>query len=123
MADHNVKLAGYREIEFFAQTQQLIESASPPTKPAHRRSAGGPGGGRPDPPRSPDPGRGLCLRQGRHRLQMMDDQQTHAEMGLERVAAFLYRARSLRAAFFGSRRVEAAWCSSNRPRRSPGPAT
>ncbi len=96
---HDIKTGrgGIREIEFFAQTQQLIwggrlqELRVGPTCEALRRLAGA---GRIDPATAV----GLIddyrfLRRLEHRLQMVDDAQTHAlpsdRAGIERIAVFL----------------------------------
>jgi [glutamine synthetase] adenylyltransferase / [glutamine synthetase]-adenylyl-L-tyrosine phosphorylase len=96
---HDIKTGrgGIREIEFFAQTQQLIwggrlqELRVGPTCEALRRLAGA---GRIDPAtaaRLIDDYR--FLRRLEHRLQMVDDAQTHAlpadRAGIERIADFL----------------------------------
>jgi glutamate-ammonia-ligase adenylyltransferase len=96
---HDIKTGrgGIREIEFFAQTQQLIwggrqqELRVGPTCEALRRLAGA---GRIDPAaaaRLIDDYR--FLRRLEHRLQMVDDAQTHAlpsdRAGIERIALFL----------------------------------
>jgi glutamate-ammonia-ligase adenylyltransferase len=96
---HDIKTGrgGIREIEFFAQTQQLIwggrlpELRVGPTCEALRRLAGA---GRIDPATA-----GLLiedyrfLRRLEHRLQMVDDAQTHAlppdRAGIGRIAVFL----------------------------------
>jgi [glutamine synthetase] adenylyltransferase / [glutamine synthetase]-adenylyl-L-tyrosine phosphorylase len=96
---HNVKTGrgGIREIEFFAQTQQLIwggrmrELRVGPTCEALRRLAAS---GRIDPPAAME----LIadyrfLRRLEHRLQMVEDAQTHTlpatDDGLEQIAVFL----------------------------------
>ena len=96
---HDIKTGrgGIREIEFFAQTQQLIwggrlqELRVGPTCEALRRLAGA---GRIDPATAAqliDDYR--FLRRLEHRLQMVDDAQTHAlpsdRAGIERIALFL----------------------------------
>jgi glutamate-ammonia-ligase adenylyltransferase len=96
---HDIKTGrgGIREIEFFAQTQQLIwggrlqELRVGPTCEALRRLAGA---GRIDPATAAqliDDYR--FLRRLEHRLQMVDDAQTHAlpsdRAGIERIAVFL----------------------------------
>jgi glutamate-ammonia-ligase adenylyltransferase len=96
---HDIKTGrgGIREIEFFAQTQQLIwggrlqELRVGPTCEALRRLAGA---GRIDPSTAAqliDDYR--FLRRLEHRLQMVDDAQTHAlpsdRAGIERIAVFL----------------------------------
>jgi len=96
---HDIKTGrgGIREIEFFAQTQQLIwggrlqELRVGPTCEALRRLAGA---GRIDPATAAqliDDYR--FLRRLEHRLQMVDDAQTHAlpsdRAGIERMAVFL----------------------------------
>jgi glutamate-ammonia-ligase adenylyltransferase len=96
---HDIKTGrgGIREIEFFAQTQQLIwggrlqELRVGPTCEALRRLAGA---GRIDPATAAqliDDYR--FLRRLEHRLQMVDDAQTHAlpadRAGIERIAIFL----------------------------------
>ncbi len=96
---HDIKTGrgGIREIEFFAQTQQLIwggrlqELRVGPTCEALRRLAGA---GRIDPAAAAqliDDYR--FLRRLEHRLQMVDDAQTHAlpsdRAGIERIAVFL----------------------------------
>ena len=99
VAGHDIKTGrgGIREIEFFAQTQQLIwggrlhELQVGPTCEALRRLASA---GRTDPATASsliDDYR--FLRRLEHRLQMVDDAQTHAlpadQAGLERIAVFL----------------------------------
>ena len=99
VAGHDIKTGrgGIREIEFFAQTQQLIwggrlhELQVGPTCEALRRLASA---GRSDPATASsliDDYR--FLRRLEHRLQMVDDAQTHAlpadQAGLERIAVFL----------------------------------
>ena len=96
---HDIKTGrgGIREIEFFAQTQQLIwggrlqELRVGPTCEALRRLAGA---GRIDPAAAAqliDDYR--FLRRLEHRLQMVDDAQTHTlpsdRAGIERIAVFL----------------------------------
>jgi len=99
VAGHNVKLGrgGIREIEFFAQTQQLIWGGREPglrarvttetlmALAAHGRIA------TPTAVEMVEAYR--FLRTVEHRLQMIDDQQTHElprdDEGLERLAAFL----------------------------------
>ncbi len=96
---HDIKTGrgGIREIEFFAQTQQLIwggrlqELRVGPTCEALRRLAGA---GRIDPATAAqliDDYR--FLRRLEHRLQMIEDAQTHAlpsdRPGIERIAVFL----------------------------------
>jgi glutamate-ammonia-ligase adenylyltransferase len=96
---HDIKTGrgGIREIEFFAQTQQLIwggrlqELRVGPTCEALRRLAGA---GRIDPATAAqliDDYR--FLRRLEHRLQMVDDAQTHAlpsdRAGIERISVFL----------------------------------
>ncbi|MFL5266587.1 MAG: bifunctional [glutamine synthetase] adenylyltransferase/[glutamine synthetase]-adenylyl-L-tyrosine phosphorylase [Stellaceae bacterium] len=96
---HNIKTGrgGIREIEFFAQTQQLIwggrlhELQVGPTCEALQRLAAA---GRIDPAIAPALiGDYRFLRRLEHRLQMVDDAQTHAlpsnREGLERIAVFL----------------------------------
>ena len=99
IAGHNVKLGrgGIREIEFFAQTQQLIwggrhpELRSPRTIDALRALAAH---GRINDETAEDMIEAYrFLRTVEHRLQMVDDQQTHElprdEEALEAIAAFL----------------------------------
>ncbi|MDJ0608998.1 MAG: bifunctional [glutamine synthetase] adenylyltransferase/[glutamine synthetase]-adenylyl-L-tyrosine phosphorylase [Kiloniellales bacterium] len=99
LAGHNVKLGrgGIREIEFFAQTQQLIYGGRAPelrsarTEDALRALADA---GRIDPEIAIQLGESYrFLRKLEHRLQMMDDHQTHSipkePAGLERLAAFM----------------------------------
>ena len=84
MAGHNIKLGrgGIREIEFFAQTQQLIYGGRAPelrsarTKEALAALAAA---GRIDQATADDLSRAYdYLRRLEHRLQMIDDQQTHS---------------------------------------------
>ena len=99
VAGHDIKTGrgGIREIEFFAQTQQLIwggriyELQVGPTCEALRRLAAA---GRTDPAMAAaliDDYR--FLRRLEHRLQMVDDAQTHtlpaSRAGIERIAIFL----------------------------------
>jgi glutamate-ammonia-ligase adenylyltransferase len=96
---HDIKTGrgGIREIEFFAQTQQLIwggrirELQVGPTCEALRRLAAA---GRIDPATAGELiGDYRFLRRLEHRLQMVDDAQTHALpadlTGIERIAVFL----------------------------------
>jgi glutamate-ammonia-ligase adenylyltransferase len=96
---HDIKTGrgGIREIEFFAQTQQLIwggrlqELRVGPTCEALRRLAGA---GRIDPATAAQLiGDYRFLRRLEHRLQMVDDAQTHAlpadRAGIERISVFL----------------------------------
>jgi len=96
---HDIKTGrgGIREIEFFAQTQQLIwggrlrELRVGPTCEALRRLAGA---GRIDPETAAQLIRDYrFLRRLEHRLQMVDDAQTHAlpsdRAGVARIALFL----------------------------------
>ena len=96
---HDIKTGrgGIREIEFFAQTQQLIwggrvrELRVAPTCEALRRLAAA---GRVDPATAGDLiGDYRFLRRLEHRLQMIDDQQTHAlpadRDGIAHIAIFL----------------------------------
>ncbi len=96
---HDIKTGrgGIREIEFFAQTQQLIwggrlrELRVGPTCEALRRLAGA---GRIDPATAARLINDYrFLRRLEHRLQMVDDAQTHAlppdRAGIERIATFL----------------------------------
>ena len=83
VAGHNVKLGrgGIREIEFFAQTQQLIWGGRDPTlRQANTcealRSLAAAGHVEPDVPAALE-GAYRFLRTVEHRLQMIDDQQTH----------------------------------------------
>jgi [glutamine synthetase] adenylyltransferase / [glutamine synthetase]-adenylyl-L-tyrosine phosphorylase len=80
---HNIKLGrgGIREIEFFAQTQQLIWGGR---DPALRSAAPATRSRRSPPAAAPHRGRWrrtdrllLFLRRVEHRLQMVEDQQTH----------------------------------------------
>ncbi|MDH5772221.1 MAG: bifunctional [glutamine synthetase] adenylyltransferase/[glutamine synthetase]-adenylyl-L-tyrosine phosphorylase, partial [Rhodospirillaceae bacterium] len=96
---HNVKLGrgGIREIEFFAQTQQLIwggrnrELRIAPTQKAIRALCDA------DMVKSKDAQQlidsYIFLRQVEHRLQMVDDEQTHSlpddDAGIEKIAIFL----------------------------------
>ena len=96
---HNVKLGrgGIREIEFFAQTQQLIYGGRDP----QLRCAGTlealdalAAAGRIDRQAAEELGRCYAFLRGlEHRLQMVDDQQTHNlpkdSDGIARIAAFL----------------------------------
>jgi glutamate-ammonia-ligase adenylyltransferase len=99
LAGHNIKLGrgGIREIEFFAQTQQLIYGGRDPqlrssaTVEALDALAGA---GRIDRAAARDLAEAYrFLRTLEHRLQMVDDQQTHElpkdPAGLAQVAAFL----------------------------------
>jgi glutamate-ammonia-ligase adenylyltransferase len=99
LAGHNIKLGrgGIREIEFFAQTQQLIYGGrdarlrAPATVEALAALAGA---GRIDRAAAADLSAAYrFLRTLEHRLQMIDDQQTHdlpkTSEGLAQVAAFL----------------------------------
>ncbi len=99
IAGHNVKLGrgGIREVEFFTQTQQLIwggrdpDLRSPFTVTAIEALVAA---GRVEPDVAKDMiGSYRYLRRLEHRLQMVDDQQTHSlpdtEEGLEAVAAFM----------------------------------
>jgi len=99
LAGHNIKLGrgGIREIEFFAQTQQLIYGGRDPqlrssaTVEALDSLAGA---GRIDRAAARDLAEAYrFLRTLEHRLQMIDDQQTHElpkdPAGLAQVAAFL----------------------------------
>ena len=99
VAGHNVKLGrgGIREIEFFAQTQQLIFGGR---EPALRRRATCDAlqalarAGRIDTATADELEEAYgALRRVEHRLQMVDDAQTHSlpatEPGLDRIAAFL----------------------------------
>ncbi len=98
VAGHDIKIGrgGIREIEFFAQTQQLIwggrlrELRVGPTCEALRRLAAA---GRVDPATANDLVNDYCfLRRLEHRLQMVDDRQTHAlpadRDGIAHIAAF-----------------------------------
>ncbi|HEU0161319.1 MAG TPA: bifunctional [glutamine synthetase] adenylyltransferase/[glutamine synthetase]-adenylyl-L-tyrosine phosphorylase [Rhizomicrobium sp.] len=99
VAGHNIKLGrgGIREIEFFAQTQQLILGGrhpglrSPATEAALDALAGE---GRVDPATAADLKRDYrYLRTLEHRLQMIEDQQTHSvpssPEGVAHVACFM----------------------------------
>ena len=99
LADHNIKLGrgGIREIEFFAQTQQLIyggrdpDLRTPRTVEALEALARA---GRIDSETAGEMSRSYrYLRRLEHRLQMIDDQQTHSlpadEEGLRRLAVFM----------------------------------
>ncbi|MGB0573104.1 MAG: bifunctional [glutamine synthetase] adenylyltransferase/[glutamine synthetase]-adenylyl-L-tyrosine phosphorylase [Alphaproteobacteria bacterium] len=99
IAGHNVKLGrgGIREVEFFTQTQQLIwggrdpELRSPFTISAIEALVDA---GRVEPDVAADMIESYrYLRRLEHRLQMVDDQQTHSlpdtDEGLESVAAFM----------------------------------
>jgi len=83
IAGHNVKLGrgGIREIEFFAQTQQLIWGGRDPTLRARNtcetlRNLAEAGHIDDDVPEKLESAY-VFLRQTEHRLQMIDDQQTH----------------------------------------------
>ena len=99
LAGHNIKLGrgGIREIEFFAQTQQLIyggrapQLRTPRTVEALQALADA---GRIDQESARELSEAYgFLRTLEHRLQMVDDQQTHSlpddEAGLARIAAFM----------------------------------
>jgi len=99
LAGHNIKLGrgGIREIEFFAQTQQLIyggrtpELRTPRTVEALQALADA---GRIDQESARELAEAyVFLRTLEHRLQMVDDQQTHSlpedEAALARIAAFM----------------------------------
>jgi len=96
---HNIKLGqgGIREIEFYAQTQQLIFGGrdaslrAPATCDALRALARA---GRIEPEVADDLIAAYrFLRRVEHRLQMVDDRQTHSlpdtEAGMERIASFM----------------------------------
>ena len=99
VAGHNIKLGrgGIREIEFFAQTQQLILGGrhpglrQPTTQGALDKLVGD---GRVEAHVGEDLKRDyVYLRQLEHRLQMIEDQQTHtlptSALGVEHVACFM----------------------------------
>ncbi len=96
---HNIKLGrgGIREIEFFAQTQQLIWGGREPTLRSNRTKEALMALVRHGFVKE-ETARELCesydyLRRVEHRLQMVADQQTHSlpadSEGIERLAAFL----------------------------------
>jgi glutamate-ammonia-ligase adenylyltransferase len=99
IAGHNVKLGhgGIREIEFFAQTQQLIWGGRLPnlrSRPTIETLNGLVAAGRIERRVADELTRAYrFLRQVEHRLQMVDDSQTHtlpdAPPALERLAIFL----------------------------------
>ncbi len=99
LAGHNVKLGrgGIREIEFFAQTQQLIYGGREPAlRSARTEEALGAlaGAGRIAPEVATQLRNSYrYLRRLEHRIQMINDQQTHNlpkdTAGLERLAAFM----------------------------------
>jgi glutamate-ammonia-ligase adenylyltransferase len=99
LAGYNVKLGhgGIREIEFFAQTQQLIWGGRMPalrTAGTVETLAALAAAGRVEPQTASDLTRVYrFLRRVEHRLQMVDDQQTHSlpadPAGLQRIAIFL----------------------------------
>jgi glutamate-ammonia-ligase adenylyltransferase len=99
VAGHNIKLGrgGIREIEFFAQTQQLILGGRHPglraaaTQDALNALVAG---GRVDPSVGDDLKRDYrYLRRLEHRLQMVEDQQTHSlpqsEAGIAHITCFM----------------------------------
>ena len=96
VAGHNLKLGrgGIREIEFFVQTQQLIAGGRNPELRGRRTLemlSALAGDGWVDPEAASDLANAYrFLRSTEHRLQMIDDQQTHTlpseAMGLKRVA-------------------------------------
>ena len=99
VAGHNVKLGrgGIREIEFFAQTQQLIWGGRDPTL-RHRRTCDALNALVEAGHVEPDTATALIedywfLRRVEHRLQMIDDQQTHSlptdDTKLNAFAAFM----------------------------------
>ncbi len=122
LAGHNIKLGrgGIREIEFFAQTQQLIYGGRDPrlrpprTVEALQALAGA---GRIDRETAGALAEAYgFLRRLEHRLQMVDDQQTHSlprdAAGLAQVAAFMgyHDIAAFRDALFHQlRRVERAY--------------
>jgi [glutamine synthetase] adenylyltransferase / [glutamine synthetase]-adenylyl-L-tyrosine phosphorylase len=99
LAGHNIKLGrgGIREIEFFAQTQQLIWGGREPSlrpRPTFEALDGLVEMGRVDEVVSADLKRAYeFLRRLEHRLQMIDDKQTHSlpetDAGLAAIAAFM----------------------------------
>ena len=100
IAGHNIKLGrgGIREIEFFAQTQQLILGGRIPAlrSPAHGRRAGGAHARAASSPKTRAATLTAAyefLRTLEHRLQMIEDEQTHTlpktREGLDNVARFM----------------------------------
>ena len=99
LAGHNIKLGrgGIREIEFFAQTQQLIYGGRDPSLRTARTVealAALARAGRIDAETAEELGASYrYLRRLEHRLQMVEDQQTHSlpadDEGLRRTAVFL----------------------------------
>jgi glutamate-ammonia-ligase adenylyltransferase len=122
VAGHDVKLGrgGIREIEFFAQTQQLVWGGRWPMLRTPRTldalDALARAGKVPAPVAADLAESYAFLRVVEHRLQMIEDRQTHRlpsdEAGLDRLAAFLgYNDRGALsdAVLFHLRRVEAAY--------------
>ncbi len=99
VAGHNIKLGrgGIREIEFFAQTQQLILGGRHPalrTLATQDSLDALAAEGRVDPQAAEELKADYCyLRMLEHRLQMIEDQQTHAvpgsDAGVAHVACFM----------------------------------
>ncbi|MFN4282218.1 MAG: bifunctional [glutamine synthetase] adenylyltransferase/[glutamine synthetase]-adenylyl-L-tyrosine phosphorylase [Alphaproteobacteria bacterium] len=99
VAGHNVKLGrgGIREIEFFAQTQQLIWGGREPalrTLPTCKTLDGLVAAGRVQPATAEELKESYAfLRRVEHRLQMIEDRQTHSlpddDAALRHVAVFL----------------------------------
>jgi glutamate-ammonia-ligase adenylyltransferase len=122
VAGHDVKLGrgGIREIEFFAQTQQLVWGGRLPGLRTPRTldalAALADSGKIPAATAENLSESYAFLRIVEHRLQMLEDRQTHKlpedEPGLDRLAAFLgfaHRAAFAEALLFHLRRVEAAY--------------